>query len=658
MKRSEEIKLRIQEVEAAIKREEESKDLFRPFLESLKLQATGFEKAIEALYAKMQELRELIAGNKAELDNVKANMQNSLRELNRIDSTIANLRLQLDELRRELARAEAEENAYRRLMLETEEFDRITADAPWREAVFKHQIIGAKQMAAMKKGFLGDKRGLGKTLQSVAYSDMLQAQRILYILPKKFTGNLYREVSRWAGNRMIVHLSDFKRDLWIPILNGLAKAPEFTVIINLEAWRRDNSILRVLARMQFDTMIIDEAHYINNSATAGYKGVKALAFAPNKCPNCPTSIIPEHIKEAKRWGCTQCGYFSTEVSEFQSIQNLLVMTGSGIINRPGDLWALLHLLDPVAFPSLKFFLRDFCVQFGQNTWGWKYGAEERLTSQLGLRYLSRTRETAGVQVPPQTTQYIEFDFEQEEYGRQWRLYRELEENFILRLNGEEVMPVTEIIAQLTRLRQIMTWPHGIEFVEKDPDTKEVISRRKVECPESVKVDQAVKLIHELVDGGERVVLFSKFTAPLYELENRLTMSGIPTAVYTGQTDDFTRNQIQLDFDVRTAHPTNPAFKVLLATFSSAGESVNFNAATSCIFLDREWNPAKEDQAAGRIQRIGQENETTVFILHARGTIDGWMRRLVSNKAEMIEGFENAAEVSRELLEAIREEQAA
>lgn len=658
MKRSEELKLKIQEVEAAIQREEESKQLFLPFLESLRLQASSFKKAIEDLYEKVRVLQEKIQDNRNELKDLNANMHQSEAELNRIDAIIADYRMQLEQLRRELARAEAEENAYRRLMLETEEFDRITADAPWRTAAFKHQVTGAKQMAAMRKGFLGDKRGLGKTLQSVAYSDMLQSQRILYVLPKKFTGNLYREVSRWAGNRVIVHLSDFKRDLWMPILNGLAKAPEFTVIINLEAWRRDTAILRTLARMQFDTMIIDEAHYINNSATAGYKGVKALAFAPNKCPNCPTSMIPEHIKEAKRWGCTQCGYFSTEVTEFQSIQNILVMTGSGIINRPGDLWSLLHLLDPIAFPALKFFLRDFCVQYGQNTWGWKYGAEERLTSQLGLRYLARTRETAGVQVPPQTIQYIEFDFEQEDYGRQWRLYRELEQNFILRLNGEEVMPVTEIIAQLTRLRQIMTWPHGIEFVEKDPETKEVLSRRKVECPESVKIDQAVRLIHELVDGGERVVLFSKFTAPLYELENRLIMSGIPTAVYTGQTDDFTRDQIQLDFDVRTASKTNPAFKVLLATFSSAGESVNFNAATSCIFLDREWNPAKEDQAAGRIQRIGQENETTVFILHARGTIDGWMRRLVSNKAEMIEGFENAAEVARELLEAIREEQAA
>lgn len=270
--------------------------------------------------------------------------------------------------------------------------------------------------------------------------------------------------------------------------------------------------------------------------------------------------------------------------------------------------------------------------------------------------LSRTRESAGVQVPPQTVQYIEFEFDEATHARQMRLYRELEDRFVLKLNDEEVMPVTEIIAQITRLRQILTWPDGIEFVEKDPETKEVISRKTVQCPESVKIDRAVELIQELVDGGERIVLFSKFTAPLDELNNRLATKGIPAAVYTGKTDQFLRDQIQLDFDARTASKTNPAWKVLLATFSSAGESVNFNAATSCVFLDREWNPAKEDQAAGRLQRIGQENETTVFILHCRQTIDGWMRKLVSNKAEMIEGFENAAAMTRELLTAIREEQ--
>lgn len=648
MKRSDEIRGRISEVERRIQEERDAKELFIPMLESLKLQGKSIQSA-------MEELARQIEVRRTELFDLRANMRQSENELRKIEENIRELQLELETLRRELARAEAEENAYKRLMLETEEFDRITAGAPWREAAFSHQISGARQMAAMRKGFLGDKRGLGKTLQSVAYCDMLKAQRVLYILPKKFTGNLYREVTRWGGDRMIVHLADFKRDLWIPILNGLARAPEFTVIVNLEAWRKDTEILRTLARMCFDTLIVDEAHYINNSVTNAYKGVKALTIAANKCPNCDSTTPVEHFRDAGRWGCHECSYFSENKEEFRSIKNILLMTGSGIINRPGDLWALLHLLDEDGFPKLKTFLTDFCTQITQNFWGWKRGAEERLAEKLGLRYLSRTRESAGVRVPPQTIQYIEFEFDGADHARQMRLYRELEERFVLKLNDEEVMPVTEIIAQITRLRQILTWPHGIEFTEKNEDG-EVISRKKVECPESVKIDRAAELIQELVDGGERVVLFSKFTAPLDELEMRLSRKGIPAAVYTGKTDQFLRDQIQLDFDARTASKTNPAFKVLLATFSSAGESVNFNAATSCVFLDREWNPAKEDQAAGRIQRIGQESETTVFILHCRQTIDGWMRKLVSNKAEMISGFENAAEMTRELLTAIREEQ--
>lgn len=649
MKRSDEIRARMAEIERRIREERDTRELFLPMLDSLKHQGRGMQAEIERLAAIIEE-------RKVELFDLRRNMRESEKQLEAIRDNISALEAELERLRRELARVEAEENAYKRLMLETEEFDRITANAPWREAAFAHQVTGARQMAAMRKGFLGDKRGLGKTLQSVAYCDMLKAQRVLYILPKKFTGNLYREVTRWGGNRMIVHLADFKRDLWIPILNGLARAPEFTVIVNLEAWRKDTEILRTLARMCFDTLIVDEAHYINNSVTNAYKGVKALTTAANKCPNCDSVKPVEHFKDAGRWGCYDCSYFSENKEEFRSIKNILLMTGSGIINRPGDLWALLHLLDEEGFPKLKTFLTDFCTQITQNFWGWKRGAEERLTEKLGLRYISRTRESAGVQVPPQTVQYIEFEFDEATHARQMRLYRELEDRFVLKLNDEEVMPVTEIIAQITRLRQILTWPDGIEFVEKDPETKEVISRKTVQCPESVKIDRAVELIQELVDGGERIVLFSKFTAPLDELNNRLAAKGIPAAVYTGKTDQFLRDQIQLDFDARTASKTNPAWKVLLATFSSAGESVNFNAATSCVFLDREWNPAKEDQAAGRLQRIGQENETTVFILHCRQTIDGWMRKLVSNKAEMIEGFENAAAMTRELLTAIREEQ--
>lgn len=640
-----ELKEKIKGLRERIRVEKENLEIFLPHIESLKNNKKGIAKQIEGLLSQISDLKESIR-------TIDENIWDAEQHLRKYKEQIIRWEQELAEMERQLARAEAEERAIYVLLEKTKEFDDVTKNAAWRQFIFPYQTIGAKQMAAVGKGFLGDKRGLGKTIQSVAYIDMLQAKRVLYLVPKKFAANLRREVSRWTPRRPIFYLPEYKRTQWGFLLEGIGHADNFVVVANLEAWRRDEALVNSFKLTAFDTVIVDEAHYINNSSTLSYKGVKRIVEESYLCPSCkrPTTLVK--AGNALMIGCGLCGFFlpAEEEDQFKSVKNVLLMTGSGIVNRPTDLWSLLHLLDPKGFPKLNSFQADFATQFSNNMWGWKRGAEERLTQQLGLRYLSRTRESAGVEVPPQTVQEVEFEFNRHDYPQQYAIYKEVEKAFALMLESGDVMTIPEIVARITRLRQILTWPEGIEF--KDPDTKQVVHR--VGVRESVKIDRAMELIEELIEGGERVVLFSKFKAPLKELNRRLEEKNISSVVYVGGTDDFLQDQILKDFDARTASKTNPAWQVLLATFSMAGESVNFNAATSAIFLDREWNPAKEDQAMGRIQRIGQLKETTVFILHAINTIDEWMRTLIEQKAGVIAGFEDAAALQRQLLSAMRE----
>jgi SNF2 family DNA or RNA helicase len=66
-----------------------------------------------------------------------------------------------------------------------------------------------------------------------------------------------------------------------------------------------------------------------------------------------------------------------------------------------------------------------------------------------------------------------------------------------------------------------------------------------------------------------------------------------------------------------------------------------------IILDREWNPGKEDQAFGRIDRMNNTEDSVVHTIHVEGTIDAFMDGLLEEKQAMIEGLE---EVSDNMLE--------
>jgi SNF2 family DNA or RNA helicase len=73
-----------------------------------------------------------------------------------------------------------------------------------------------------------------------------------------------------------------------------------------------------------------------------------------------------------------------------------------------------------------------------------------------------------------------------------------------------------------------------------------------------------------------------------------------------------------------------------------------------IILDEEWNPGKADQAFGRIDRMGQTEETNVHILRIANSIDSWMVKLNEQKKEIIDGFESSASnVASDLLTAMK-----
>ena len=574
---------------------------------------------------------------------------------------------EIEALKRELSRIEDAERINAEYLQQVESFKEACLTAPWRlenrsdrRGAKPYQIDGAIHLAVAKQAVLADKRGLGKTLTSLIWADLMGAQKVIAVTPPDTMQNYAREVRLWTPHRtpiIIGRAGRVERDILIQTLNML---PEFVAIINYEAWRKDADLIDSLVKLNADTLICDEAHRMKEMNTLTNNGVMSLRFGLNDCPSCLDPKIKAVDAKADSYRCENCGHAGF-ILEFCSIKNVIPMTGTPILNSPQEIFPLLRLVDPHNFKSLNVFLRDFCVQTAQNRWRWQYGAEKELMEIIGPRFLGRDRNSVGVDIPEAQFIFHEISLQdlQEDYPKQYKAYMQTRDyaQLVLDPDNEVTMSMTIKAVVLLRLRQVLTWPAAIELkikeeVGRDLDDEPIYQERvlaNLDVHESAKVDKAEELIRELIKEGERVVLFSQFKGPLRELQKRL---GSCSVVYDGETSSSVRNAIQLDFDPKTVTQT-PRWSVVLCNYKAAGEGLNFNAASQMVILDREWNPGRESQAIGRIDRLGQTKPAQIHFIEVGQSVDTWLRNLIAEKADMIAGFEENADAFRSAFEALK-----
>lgn len=524
--------------------------------------------------------------------------------------------------------------------------DELTATATWREFAFEHQITGGKRLAVAERGILGDKRGLGKTLTSLIYLDMAQSKKVLIIAPNDVVPQFEGEIQTWASHRNIMSFAGLNKDARSIIYPMLRALDAFVITINYEAWRRDKTIIDDLIAAGLDTVILDEAHRAKSFDKITARGIVQIVHAKNWCPNENKMVeVPpwynsatgklQHINALAVHTCPDCN----EVLQ-PTVRNVLSMTGTPILNKPQELFTMLHLVDPFRFNSEQQFLRDYCYSYAPGKWKFLTGGLERLTNSMSEFFVQRTREDAGIHIPPPAIKIHELEPDPLSYPKQYQAYKDLTQAAALVLEDGTAVSMLYILEIILRERQIMTWPAGVELKIRDEDG-EVVDTLKFDVHESQKLDAVCELLSELSEEGERWIAFSKFKAPLYEAQSRLQKEGFNVTTATGDDSSRHKELVRLDFDLKTADKENPRWVGCFATYDAFATGVNLNAARHVIMIDDEWNPGMEDQAIGRIDRLNSVDQANVHIFRVNRTIDKFMADLIEQKKQLTEGFESS-----------------
>ena len=153
---------------------------------------------------------------------------------------------------------------------------------------------------------------------------------------------------------------------------------------------------------------------------------------------------------------------------------------------------------------------------------------------------------------------------------------------------------------------------------------QVTNYAKFEIPS--KIVKASALTKELVDKGNKVIIWSSFIHNMYVLQNMLRDLD-PIVINGNVTRDLdtpgNRDELINKFKNGTA-------SVLIASPASLGESVSLhknmkgnNVCNHAIYLDRNFNGAQYMQSMDRIHRIGMDRSVLVeyHLIIAKDTID-------------------------------------
>jgi SNF2 family DNA or RNA helicase len=76
--------------------------------------------------------------------------------------------------------------------------------------------------------------------------------------------------------------------------------------------------------------------------------------------------------------------------------------------------------------------------------------------------------------------------------------------------------------------------------------------------------------------------------------------------------------------------------IFLISLKAGNTGLNLTGADTVILYDLWWNPAVEEQAAGRAHRMGQKNVVQVIRLITKGTIEEKIYELQQSEKELIE----------------------
>jgi SNF2 family DNA or RNA helicase len=451
----------------------------------------------------------------------------------------------------------------------------LPAAVPWAELLRPYQRVGAKWLADVERGILGDDCGTGKSVVAATAVQLVGAQRVLVATRSYVRDQWARQIRKWIGP-----------DEYIQVVDGntpkkraaqLANADARWMIINIEMLRvKENPggkpLLKypVLWTQQWDAVILDEAQYFRNRKAQQSRGAALLRS-----------------------------------------RYLFELTGTPVWNDVEDIWHLLHLARPKEFSAFWRFIEQYCdvqrTMYGMEIVGLKLDKMDDFHRMLAPKLLRRRKLDVAADLPPIITETIEYDLT----ATQAKAYKELKKKLQLTKSDGTIQTFANAVSMLPTARLLCAAPSLVGINGPSPKDDIILEL----------------LADKLPVSHNKCLIFTWFRNYTQYLVDMLEEHNYTAIGVTGE-DKYREQSVR--------HFLTTDCQVLVATIGSLGTGMDeLQAIKFAIMSQLDYVPTTVGQARDRIHRLGMSDESPLlYYIVGRNTIEAHMLQVYETKVDL------------------------
>lgn len=287
------------------------------------------------------------------------------------------------------------------------------------------------------------------------------------------------------------------------------------------------------------------------------------------------------------------------------------LTGTPLTNHPQELWNIFDLagVANATFGNWNNYVRLFQGQIGKRgyvVWGNPLPEIIPIMQKYSLR---RTLESVGSEIPPMTEMVIDVD-----------------------IDDATKAQCDKAIELLDQLGISLEAAMAMSIATKDAGAAFAALSRARKMLAAAKVPFMLDIVEEYEENEEPLLVFCSKVAPIAILEKRPGWG-----IITGEVNQRDRQHVIDEFQ-------SGRMKGVGLTIAAGGIGINLTKAAHALFIDKEWTPAANTQAWGRIRRIGQSRAQFVKYIVANHKLDRRIHEILTRKEEYNRGSVEASTV--------------